>query len=81
MLPPLECGAPKPPLLRLEPVAANCGVGRSCTMPDLVTWVLRWFRLRTEPRGIPIPAEPLFTTSCEVNRGENTGPPLPTVTV
>src|SRR6266850_1325467 len=50
---------PKPPPL-FDP-AENCGVGWTATGPRLATCVFKCRRLSTDPRAMPIPAEPLLT--------------------
>ena len=42
-------------------VAENCGAGRTWANPLLATWRLSWWRFSSEPRGIPIPAEPALS--------------------
>lgn len=72
------CGALKPDA-RPE-LAENCGAGRTAANPFLATSWFTWLRLLTEPRGIPMPADPALTTTRDGAKGD-AGPPLPTNTV
>ena len=63
----------------LDEVVENCGAGRTSANPVFATWWFRWLRLLTEPRGIPSPADPAFTTCREAK--VETGPAFPTTTV
>lgn len=78
----LCCGAlaPATPAEGLGELVENCGAGRTSANPVLATWWFRWFRFPSEPRGIPMPAEPAFSTRCDGGKAE-TDPPLPTATV
>ena len=73
------CGALKPELL--SELVENWGAGRTETTPVFATSRFRWLRFPSDPRGIPIPAEPRFTTRRDGDNGEATGPPFPTTTV
>lgn len=78
-------GAPKPEALPEDPpevlaeLVENCGADRTSTNPVLATWWFMWLRFPSEPRGIPMPAEPAFTTRREGGKAEL--PALPTTTV
>jgi hypothetical protein len=64
----------------LGELVENCGAGRTSANPVLATWWLRWLRFPSEPRGIPMPAEPDFNTKCDGGKAEIV-PPFPTGTV
>ena len=68
-------------LIGLLAVAPNCGAGRTSAEPLRATWPFRWPRFAIEPRGIPMPAEPLFTINRVGGTAETAAPPLPTTTV
>jgi hypothetical protein len=73
---------PNPPALLLRPdPAENCGAVCTATGPPFATCVFKCLRLSTEPRAMPIPAEPLLTVTREVGSTVCTGPPRPRTTV
>src|SRR5579863_3114319 len=79
----LDGPAPRPGPLKplLPPVGPNWGVACNSTEPDFATWWLRLFKLSTEPRAMPIPADPFLTTIRNPALDADTRPPLPTTTV
>jgi hypothetical protein len=74
----LLTGAPTPDLIAELP--PNCGAGATLADPFLATSRFKFLRFSSEPRAIPMPAEPDLTVRNDARAAE-VAPPLPTAIV